>query len=81
MENVIKVKKSSKYIFAWFGNSGEKGNFTDNIGGNKICNTKFEKLEAIIFDNRLSFNSFTETATATPSYVNYDKSYRILNWH
>lgn len=56
MENVIKVKKSSKYIFAWFGNSGEKGNFTDNIGGNKICNTKFEKLEAIIFDNRLSFN-------------------------
>ena len=57
MENVIKVKKSSKYIFAWYGNSGEKGNFTDNIGGNKICNTKFEKLEAIIFDNRLSFNS------------------------
>ena len=56
MENVIKVKKSSKYIFAWFGNSGEKGNFTDNIGGNKICNTKFEKLEAIIFDNRLSSN-------------------------
>ena len=56
MENVIKVKKSSKYIFAWFGNSGEKGNFTDNIGGNKICNTKFEKLEAIIFDKRLSFN-------------------------
>lgn len=52
MEKVIKVEKSSKFVW----NSGEKENFTDNIGGNKICNAKFEKLEAIIFDNRLSFN-------------------------
>ena len=68
-EVIIQLEKSPISIFEWFENNGMKanpdkcylllnknGNFEANINGNRISNTKFEKLLGVTFDNQLNFN-------------------------
>ena len=68
-EVISQLDKSLISIFEWFENNGIKanpgkchlylsknGNFEAKINENRISNTKFEKLLAVTFDNRLSFN-------------------------
>ena len=70
-EVISQLEKCSISIkwFKWFENNGTKanplkghlllsknGNFEVNINGNRISNTKFEKLLGVTFENRLNFN-------------------------
>ena len=68
-EVTSQLQKSSKSIFEWSKNNGQKGNpdkyhlllskndnFEANINENKISNTRPEKRVDVTFDNQLIFN-------------------------
>ena len=68
-EVISQLEKSSKSIFEWFENNRMKANpnkchlllsknknFETDVNGNRISNTRLEKVLGVTFDNQLNFN-------------------------